>query len=492
MTDLPAITVEADLTDEAADREIESAIKGRQAVARRYVRWVRRRNPDATPAEVVRVLERHYVTAISVAGGLVTAGTIALDVGIALIPIAGAAATGAKSAAREAGKSAAKKMAREAALGATRLGAQHVAKMLPAGDEQLQFEITALYALALADIHGMTLDQAQARALVYGLSNGRVGQGQIAAMAADLARSSSLVDVGKSIATGQRDWSHWAETLAHSLPAGAAQELVRGVQTGRLEDVRTGLGAKGQTAVEYGVGALVGGVTRFVFGRAVVDAAHEAFAAAPAEFPAHLEVDRKTETDGEPNRALTALQDAARATGSWVGSTAQTIETAAGAVTRPFRSVDLDGDGVPDEPQALTAVKGVGGAIAGAATSVAGVATSAASSAAGTATGAIAGAATTVAGAATSAAGTATGALASAATTVAGAASSAAGAATGAIAGAASSVAGAATSVAGAASSAAGAATGAIAGAASTVAGKVTAPFRRRKDDEPPPAIESS
>ena len=42
------------------------------------------------------------------------------------------------------------------------------------------------------------------------------------------------------------------------------------------------------------------------------------------------------------------------------------VASAADVVTRPFRSVDLDGDGVPDEPQALTAVKGAGGALAGA------------------------------------------------------------------------------------------------------------------------------
>ena len=251
------------------------------------------------------------------------------------------------------------------------MGAQRVANMLPAGDEQLQFEITALYALALADIHSMSLDQAQARALVYGLSNDRVGQGQIAAMAADLARSSpSPVDVGKSIATGHQDWSHWAHTLAHLLPAGAAQQLVRGVQTGQLEGVRAGLGAKKQAAVEYGVGALVGGVNRFVFGREVVNAAHEAFADAPAQFPSHLaiEVKEKPEKDDEPNRALIALQDAARSTASWMGDSAHSIgagvQTVAGTVARPFRSLDRDGDGVPDEPQALTAVKGVGGAIA--------------------------------------------------------------------------------------------------------------------------------
>lgn len=78
--------------------------------------------------------------------------------------------------------------------------------------------------------------------------------------------------------------------------------------------------------------------------------------------------------DNEPNRALEALEDAAKAVGAGVSTGAVAVGTgvasAAHVVTRPFRSVDLDGDGVPDQPQALTAVKGVGGTIAGAAGAV--------------------------------------------------------------------------------------------------------------------------
>ena len=74
-------------------------------------------------------------------------------------------------------------------------------------------------------------------------------------------------------------------------------------------------------------------------------------------------------------------------TGNWIAGTASTVAggvatsavavgtgvaSAADTVTRAFRSVDIDGDGSPDEPQALTAVKGVGGAIAGTAGSVGG------------------------------------------------------------------------------------------------------------------------
>jgi hypothetical protein len=46
--------------------------------------------------------------------------------------------------------------------------------------------------------------------------------------------------------------------------------------------------------------------------------------------------------------------------------------SAAGEVTRPFRSVDIDGDGFPDEPTALTEVQGVAGDIAGTAGMVGG------------------------------------------------------------------------------------------------------------------------
>ncbi|WP_262285441.1 hypothetical protein [Micromonospora sp. MA102] len=379
MTDVENITLEAELPNEDAEREIAKAVSARHAIARRYVKRVRRRNPDATPAEVITMLERHYVAAITVAGGIVTAGSIAAAVGIALIP-GGGAATAAKTVsaqaakkagkevAKKAGKEVAKKAAKGLALNAAKTGAQRVAALLPAGDEQLQFEITAIFALAIADIHGMALDRDQAHALVYLLSNERVSQKQIATMATDLASASTdgIVGVGHTIASGRKDWSHWANTLADSLPGGAAQDLIRTVQTGRLETVRSGLNGRQQAAIEYGVGAVAGGVARFVFGREVIEAAKTAFAEAPTEFPDHLTVPTNVtaeEEEDEPNRALVALEDAAKATGNWVAN-------AAGSVTRPFRSVDLDGDGVPDEPQALTAVKGVGGAIAGAAGTV--------------------------------------------------------------------------------------------------------------------------
>ena len=365
--EVEGVTVEVELASEQAVSEIDEAVKGRRAMARRYVRRVRRRDPEATPAEIIAMLERHYVTAISVAGAAITVGIVAAEVGVSLIPGAAGANAGAKGGGKVAAKLTVKTAGKRAAVGAAKAGAQKAAELLPAGDEQLQFEITALFALALADIHGLKLDHQQARALVFGLSNAQIGQGQIAAMATQLAETSKPATRGAAANThAPQDWSNWANTLADSLPGGAAQSLVRGVQTGVLDDVGAGLGDRQQAAVDYGASALVNGATKFVFGRRVVEASKTAFAEAPASFPEYLDVSPKAEKvdDGQPNRAMEALEDAANAVGTRVNAGATAlgtgVTTAAGAVSRPFRRVDRDGDGVADEAQALSVAKGVG------------------------------------------------------------------------------------------------------------------------------------
>lgn len=377
----------AELSGVSAEHDIEEALSGRNAMARKYVLRLRKRHPDASPADIIRVLERHYSTAISTAGALITTGQIAATVAISLIPLGGAAASAgqevakkaSKEAAKGAAKAAAKSAAKTAALGAARSGATKAASMIPAGEHMLQFEITALFALGVAEIHGKTLDRDQAKALIYGLSNASVSQKQIAIMANDVSQAATAKtgELANRVAEGRNDWSHWADTLADTMPAGAAQSFVRTIQTGEFDAVRDGLGSKQQAAIEYGVGAIVGGATRFTFGRDVVKSARDAFAEPPTEFPDHLRVTIEVnEADDAPNRALAALEDAGRATGTWITGTASavgsTVASGAANVSRPFRSVDLDGDGIPDEAQALTAVKNVGGAISGAAGAVSG------------------------------------------------------------------------------------------------------------------------
>ena len=113
----------------------------------------------------------------------------------------------------------------------------------------MQFEITAVFALAIADIHGMDLDKDQALALVYGLSNERVSQKQIATMATDLSSVSAegVVAVGNKISAGRGDWSTYALDMC-----GGLERCVhgRGVTIGPVErDVAGRLRMSGRCAI---------------------------------------------------------------------------------------------------------------------------------------------------------------------------------------------------------------------------------------------------
>jgi hypothetical protein len=92
MTEFETITLEAEVVEEDAARNIAKAVSARHSIARKHILRLRRRNPDATPSEVIQMLERQYGFAITTAGAIISAGAIAADVGIAMIPVAGAAA----------------------------------------------------------------------------------------------------------------------------------------------------------------------------------------------------------------------------------------------------------------------------------------------------------------------------------------------------------------------------------------------------------------
>lgn len=162
------------------------------------------------------MLERQYTTAITTAGVAISAGSIAADVAISLIPVAGPAVAGAKSVSAQAAKAGTKgadesrgeELRKECRLDRSQ-GRRNATP--PRGDQQLQFEITAVFGLRLADLHGMNLDKDQAQALVLGLTNERVSQQLIATMASDVAETTA----DGSITTEQRAmYDRMKETVA--------------------------------------------------------------------------------------------------------------------------------------------------------------------------------------------------------------------------------------------------------------------------------------
>jgi len=320
LSDVSKVATDIELSRHVATIKIRRAVRGRKKVARGYILWLRRLHPDATPAEVIAMLERHYVAATTSAGAIVAVGSLVADVGISLIPAGSAAGAGVKA----------------AALAGAKVGAQKAAALLPAGDKQLQFEITALFGLALADIHGLRLDSDQAQVLVYGLTNGKLSQSQIAEMALHASRSHVIRRPNLSNPGGSTQ--AWAETLSNALSGSSAKGFLE-----TLQDAAPGvssLGGKKKAALNFGMHGVASGITKFRFGRDVVSASHSAFPPTPSRFPAHLSVKSMRLPFPRPtSRALEALKSAAGGAGTRLRSGAGAAGTNAGAAMRAAGSL---------------------------------------------------------------------------------------------------------------------------------------------------------
>ena len=331
-----AATAKDAVQAEGFQAQIYKAISVQRPVVLEYLRSLRRDKPDASPAELLRELDRRYVAAVT---------TTSTGVGLsAAIPGVGI----------------------PVALG------------LGVADLLFFYETSALYVLAVAELNGIEVDDAaRSRPLVFGMLLGEKSQSQVTKIVlgfipgldAGDARTVAAGVVGKAMPNG------WGEVLAQQLPDSALAPVLTILAREALKNsAKLGAGTLGK-AVPFGVGALIGGVGSFTFGRDVVKSARVAFPDTPTEFPAALAEFEKPESEPVgPSRAAAALQSAA-------DSVSDFGEDVWGSVTRAtdvFRSVDLDGDGVPDEARALTAVKGAGSAVKGAGLAVKGAAAGAA------------------------------------------------------------------------------------------------------------------
>ena len=68
VSEIESVTLMAELQPDTAEQEITRAVSARHKIARRYVMRLRKRDPEASPSEIIATLERHYVTAITVTG----------------------------------------------------------------------------------------------------------------------------------------------------------------------------------------------------------------------------------------------------------------------------------------------------------------------------------------------------------------------------------------------------------------------------------------
>ena len=260
------------------------------------LRALRREKPAATPAEILRELEKRYVATVTTTSTGVGASAAIPTVGI---PVA-----------------------------------------IGLGIADLLFfaEASAIYVLAATELHGIPVaDPERARPLVLGALLGPKSHSKVAKFVAGAAGAGG-VDQARDLASGTvgKVLPHgWGETLTQQLPDSALAPLTTVIAR---EAFRTsavlGAGTLGKV-VPFGIGALIGGLGSYSFSRDVVKATRLALPSIPEVFPESLSEFEKPRTELlRSSRAIMALQSASQAVTRVGAKTWGTAVGAAGAAGR--------------------------------------------------------------------------------------------------------------------------------------------------------------
>jgi len=205
----------------------------------------REQHPKDTPAQIAKRLTKTYKRSVTVGGGAVGA--------TALVPGIGTIAS---------------------------LGLSSVAVVG-------YLEATALYAQAMAELHGVHPDdEEQNRTMVMALMLGEDGNQLMSQILANSSRSKGLTNkwglmLGKSEGNKKFD----------------AGRTIRNMFVKRFLAKQTG--AVMGRALPFGIGAVVGGGANLAMSRQVIKATEEAFGEFPAQFPATLDAAARAKAFGD-------------------------------------------------------------------------------------------------------------------------------------------------------------------------------------------------
>lgn len=202
-----------------------------------HIRSIRKRHPGASPADLIEVLERRYLMAVTGGGAAVGASGV--------VPGIGTAATLALSGMETAGF----------------------------------LEASALFAQSVSEVHGIAVENPErARALVMAMMLGHEGSDLVRQLAAQMS--------GNGVARS----AYWGELVANSLPRAIMGPLTDRLKSAFLHQfVSRGSASLLGKAIPFGVGAVIGGVGNRMVGRKVIRSSRLAFGEAPPTFPEGLE-----------------------------------------------------------------------------------------------------------------------------------------------------------------------------------------------------------
>jgi hypothetical protein len=208
-------------------RALEKAIALAQSPVAGYVDRLRRARPLASPAEIIAVLEKQYLATVTGTGAAVGGAAVAPGIGT----VAALALTG--------------------------------------GETALFLETTALFALAVAEVHGIRVEEVERRrTLVLAVALGDSGAMLVEKMAG-------------------RGGQQWGALLPEAIPMSSIAAINKTL--GRWFFTRygrkQGVLALGRIA-PFGIGVAIGAVGNRAFGRVVVDTSRRVFGPPPERFPA--------------------------------------------------------------------------------------------------------------------------------------------------------------------------------------------------------------
>lgn len=222
----------------AAATSFDKLLSVQRPVVLAHLRSIRRRHPQATPDQVIRILERRYLAAVTAGGAAVGAS--------AALPVVGVGASVALSAAETGGF----------------------------------LEASALFAQSITELHGIAIDDPdRARTLVMTLILGSAGSTLVKQLA------------GEVTGTAPARTAFWGELVTKSLPKAAVGKVADQLKKSFIRKFGVSQGASivGR-AIPFGIGAVIGGTGNHILGRQIVNGSREAFGAAPPFFGANLEV----------------------------------------------------------------------------------------------------------------------------------------------------------------------------------------------------------
>ena len=205
---------------------LDKTIDAQSILVRRNITRARHRNPDATPTQVIRTLERMYVSALTGQGAAVgvTAAAPGIGTGVALA--------------------------------------------LSAGEAVSSLEWSVLFALSVAEVHGVPIDEIERRrTIVMGIMLGGSGSATIAKV---------------SERTGQ----HWGRQVVAKVPAETLRQInkVLGRNFVTKYGTKQGIIVLGQIA-PLGIGAVIGGGVSAAMAAVTVKASRRAFGPPPTSWP---------------------------------------------------------------------------------------------------------------------------------------------------------------------------------------------------------------